>query len=231
MLAENPGPIEIVNAFLKEEHEDNRRFLADCERWFGRTVTVLRDVKYGASAREVFRRERYLNGPKGAPCTRVLKRKLLASVELPGDVLVLGYDASEQERLDDFLDRYPERIVRAPLIERGLTKPDCQAIVERAGIELPITYRQGGNNANCIGCVKGGEGYWNWVRRTYPDDFEEMAQIEQDIGPGAFLFRHRTGPLKGRRFSLRELDPGAGRHDETVPACSFFCELAEESIA
>lgn len=23
----------IVNAFIQEEHEDNRRFLTDCERW------------------------------------------------------------------------------------------------------------------------------------------------------------------------------------------------------
>ena len=142
-------------------------------------------------------------------------------------MLILGYDAGEADRLDDFRQRYPERPVRAPLIELGLSKEDCLALVERAGIDLPITYRQGGNNANCIGCVKGGEGYWNWVRRTYPDDFEEMAQIEQDIGPGAFLFRHRKGPLKGQRFSLRELDPAAGRHDEPMPSCSFFCEQAE----
>lgn len=230
MLAERPGPLLIVNAFLKEEHADNRRFLADCERWFGEPVTVLRDVKYGALAREVFRRERYLNGRDGAPCTRALKRRLLDSIAQPDDVLVLGYDADEPDRLDDFCERYPKRQVRAPLIERGLTKPDCQAIIERAGIVLPITYRQGGNNANCIGCVKGGEGYWNWVRRTYPADFEEMATIEQEIGPSAYLFRHRDGPLKDKRFSLRELDPTAGRHNETVPACSFFCDIAEQDI-
>ena len=35
--------VEIINAFIAEEDDDNRRFLADCERWFGRTVTVLRD--------------------------------------------------------------------------------------------------------------------------------------------------------------------------------------------
>jgi hypothetical protein len=229
MLTERPGPILIVNAYIKEEPEDNRRFLADCEKWFGEAVTVLRDTKYGASAREVFRRERYLKGPEGAPCTRALKRKVLDAIALPGDVLVLGYDAAEEDRLDDFRDRYPERPVRAPLIERGLSKEDCQAMIERAGIMLPESYRKGGNN--CIGCVKGGQGYWNWVRREYPADFEEMAQIEQDIGPSAFLFAHRTGPLEGQRFSLRELDPTAGRHNETVPACSFFCDIAEKEIA
>lgn len=39
----------IINAFIADEDADNRRFLVDCERWFGRAITVLRDEKYGAS--------------------------------------------------------------------------------------------------------------------------------------------------------------------------------------
>ena len=35
--------VQIINAFLANEHEDNRRFALDCEAWFGRPVTVLRD--------------------------------------------------------------------------------------------------------------------------------------------------------------------------------------------
>jgi len=50
-LAEFPDAV-IINAFVKEENEDNRRFLADCEKWFERTVHVLRDEKYGASTDE-----------------------------------------------------------------------------------------------------------------------------------------------------------------------------------
>jgi len=45
--------VVIFNAFVQEEDADNRRFLADCEQWFDHPVTVLRDTKYGASAREV----------------------------------------------------------------------------------------------------------------------------------------------------------------------------------
>ena len=67
-LAEfSPARITIYNAFIVEEEDDNRRFLADCEKWFGHPITVLRDTKYGASAREVWRRERYLKGPMGCP--------------------------------------------------------------------------------------------------------------------------------------------------------------------
>jgi hypothetical protein len=39
----------VVNAYIQEEDEDNRRFLADCEKWFGQPVHQMRDYKYGAS--------------------------------------------------------------------------------------------------------------------------------------------------------------------------------------
>ena len=76
-LAQYGDRCVIVNAFIKNEHEDNRRFLADCEKWFGQTVTVLRDEKYGADIIQVFRRRRFIKGQRGAPCTGELKRKLL----------------------------------------------------------------------------------------------------------------------------------------------------------
>jgi hypothetical protein len=224
--------VVVHNAFLKEEHPDNRRFLADCEQWFGLPVQVVQDTKYGASAREVFRRRRYLMGPRGAPCTKIIKRSLLNSLALPGDLLVLGYTADEQGRLDDWIDANNDKRCEAPLIDAGLTKADVLAIVARAGIELPLMYRLGFHNANCIGCVKGGMGYWNKVREHFPADFEEMAQIQESIGPGANFFRQRSGPLKGQRFTLRELRPDQGRYpDEPSIECGASCEFGEDVIA
>ena len=48
--------VRVVNAFIANEDADNRRFLADCEKWFERPITVLRDMKYGATAAEVWRK-------------------------------------------------------------------------------------------------------------------------------------------------------------------------------
>lgn len=59
--------VQILNAYLANEHADNRRFLADCEAWFARPVTVLRDEKYGADIIKVFRRERFMKNQYGAP--------------------------------------------------------------------------------------------------------------------------------------------------------------------
>lgn len=227
-LAQHGDKCVIVNAYLKNEHPDNRRFLADCERWFGRMVTVLRDEKFGADIVQVFRRKRFMKGLAGAPCSRELKRKLLAKWKQPGDVMVFGYTAEEAERLDDFLERNPDRPVLAPLIDAGLGKEDCKAMVQRAGIELPLMYRMGYDNANCIGCVKGGVGYWRAIREDFPDEFEELAKVQDEIGEGAFLFRNRA---TGVRYGLRDIPPGPARRNEALPSCSFFCEMAEQEYA
>lgn len=227
-LAQYGDRCVIVNAYVKQEHEDNRRFLADCERWFGQPVIVLRDERYGADIIRVFRERGYMKGMAGAPCTTNLKRKLLDKWKQPGDVMVFGYTAEEADRLEDFRDRNPDRPVLAPLIDAGLTKDDCKAMVQRAGIELPLMYRLGYDNANCIGCVKGGEGYFRAIREDFPAQFEELAAVQDEIGEGAFLFRNRA---TGVRYGLRDIPPGPVRRNEALPACSFFCELAEQEYA
>lgn len=230
-LAEYGERAVIVNAFIANEHPDNRRFLSDCEAWFGKSITVLRDEKYGADVIEVFRRTRWIKGRDGASCTMRIKRGLLRTFEQPGDVLVLDFTAEEQDRWDNFREDWPDRPAIAPLIERGLTKTDCKAMMERAGLVLPFMYLQGYDNANCIGCVKGGAGYFRAIREDYPDEFKRIADIEQEIGPGAYILRHRSGPLKGQRFPLHELREGPAWRNEALPACGLFCETAEREYA
>jgi hypothetical protein len=226
-LAQHPDAL-ILNAEIVNEHPDNRRFLLDCEKWFGKPVKVLRDEKYGADVIEVFRQVRFIKGQRGASCTTRLKRGLLRTFEQPGDVLVLGFTAEEQDRYDDWLENWPDRPVLVPLIERGLTKEDCKAMVERAGIELPAMYRMGYENANCIACVKGGIGYFRAIREDFPAEFERLAQVEAEIGEGAWILRHRSGPLKGQRFPLHELPAGPAIRNEALPSCGLFCETAEQ---
>lgn len=219
--------VQIVNAFLMEEHPDNRRFAVDASAWFGREITTLRNEKYNASAIQVWRRRQFIKGHRGAPCSLELKRKLLDEWKRPGDVMVFGYTMEEADRLDDFRERNPDRPVLAPLIERGLGKDDCKAMIERAGIQLPYMYRLGYDNANCIGCPKGGEGYWRAIRQDFPDHFEAVCLVQDEIGPGSWFLRYRSGPLINQRFPLRDLPAGEPRRNEALPSCSFFCEAAE----
>ncbi len=231
-LAQYGDRCVILNAFIANEDEDNRRFLVDCEKWFGQQITVLRDEKYGADINKVFRQVGFIKGRNGAACTTRIKRNLLRGFEQPGDILVLGYTVEEQWRLDDFLEKWPDRPMISPLIERGLTKEDCKAMVQRAGIALPSQYERGYQNANCKTCVKGGLAYFRAVREDFPEEFEELA-ISEDIvaalhGDNARILRHRSGPLKGQRFALRELPPGPIDRSDAPPECGIFCELAEQ---
>lgn len=219
--------VQIINAFLTNEHEDNRRFLLDCQEWFGQEIVQLRDKKYGADIIQVFLRERFMKGRNGAPCTKLLKRRLLDAWKQQGDVMVFGYTAEEVGRLEDFRDRNPDRPVIAPLIDAGLEKEDCKAMILRAGIELPYMYLKGYDNANCIGCVKGGEGYFRAIREDFPAQFEVLCQVQDELGTGSYLHRNRK---TNERYSLRDLGDGPIRRNEKLPACSFFCEIAESEL-
>lgn len=234
-LAQHPEAV-VLNAFIENECSDNRRFLADCERWMGRSFTIVRDEKYGANVNTVFRKVGFIKGRKGAACTTRIKRGLLRQFERPGDVLVLGYTADEQDRLDDWHEAWPDRQIEAPLIERGLTKSDCKAMVLRAGIVLPLQYRKGYKNANCKVCVKGGEKYFRAARLDHPEEFEEVCQSEDFVaalhGDNARLLRYRSGPLKGQRFALRDLShDGPMDRADAPPECGLMCEMAEQEYS
>lgn len=108
-------------------------------------------------------------------------------------------------------------------------------MVLRAGIELPAQYRRGYANANCKVCIKGGMGYMRAAREDFPEEFEEVCKSEDYVhslhGDDARLFRHRSGPLKGRRFALRDLPPGPADRNDGPPECGLFCEMAEQEYS
>jgi hypothetical protein len=162
-----------------------------------------------------------------AACTEELKRMTAEMAQRPGDVIVMGYTVEEQHRFDRVRKRNPGEVIVAPLIDANLTKADCLAIVERAGIALPVMYRLGFRNNNCIGCPRGGMGYWNHIRRHFPETFDRMARLERELGH-AMLPDGKTG----RRVFLDELDPDRGHHpSEPEIECSVMCALAEQDIA
>lgn len=220
--------VEVVNAFIAAEHPDNRRFLADCEAWFGRSITVLRDERYGADPARVWIAKRFIANRQGAPCSKAIKGSVLDAYD-SGLPMVVGYDADEADRLDRFIDANPHKIVIAPLIEDGVTKDECRRRIAAAGIALPTPYLQGFDNSNCLKCPKGGLWYWNMIRRHYPENFEEVATIQDRLGPGSYFLSDRRGG--GRvRVSLRMLHPDAGRQQDERPiSCGGLCEMPEQT--
>ncbi len=223
-IVESKTPVEVVYCHVKEEHLDNLRFMRDCEKWFGQSIKVIKNNKYNGSIYEVFLKRKYIVGIAGAPCTVHLKKDMRKAFELPNDRQIFGYTAEEQDRVDRFIDANNDVNLWSILIDKGLNKSDCLAIIDRAGIELPIMYKLGYQNNNCIGCVKGGLGYWNKIRHDFPEQFNKMAEIEKTIG--AKILKH-----KGERIWLTELPLNVGDYPtEQNIECGIFCHMAEEDI-
>ena len=216
-----------------EEHPDNKRFLAECQDWFNHPITIMGNDEYGRSIYEVFRRTRYLKGPSGAACTRLLKKEVRKQFEQPGDIQVFGYTIEEQNRLDSFVDANPDVNVWAPLIENKVTKQDCLALIHKAGIRLPDMYALGYRNNNCVGCVKGEAGYWNKVRVDFPDAFQRMSDMETHLGR-TVCKREWTedGKRKLERIALKDLPPELGRYSaEADIECGIVCEYVDSRFA
>jgi hypothetical protein len=225
----NPLPLVVARIAIADEHEDNDRFSDECAQWFGVPIVTLTATKYAAGGDvatldEVARIERYMSGPKGAACTRVLKKEVRYAFESPHDVQVFGYTAEEQGRVDRFIDGNAYVKIWPILVEKGLMKSDCKAMLERAGIRLAAMYELDYYNNNCIGCWKGGAGYFNKIRVDFPLVFQDRVRQSRALGV-------RLVKFEGKRIFLDELPPDAGDYPtEQEVECGIFCELAEREM-
>lgn len=214
--------VRIVNTPIAEEDNDNRRFLADVQSWLNVPIELAINSKFpNCSAVEVWDKRSYMSGPKGAPCTLELKKEARYQYERRNkiDWHVLGFTYDEKTRHDNFILSERENVLPI-LIDAKLRKTDCYKIISRAGIELPLSYRQGYPNANCKGCVKASSPtYWNHVRRVDPDVFVARAEQSRRIGA-------RLVSVKGERIFLDELLPDAKGYKMKSAdfECGIFCE-------
>jgi hypothetical protein len=219
--------VNIKYCETNSEHHDNHRFMLDCEKWYGKKITALKSERY-VDIWDVFEKTGWLVGPSGARCTTELKKKVRQNNSDIADVNIFGFDVSEVARIERFKKNNPEIKIMTPLIDAGLSKPDCMQIIKNAGIEIPEMYRLGYPNANCIGCVKGGAGYWNKIRKDFPAVFDRMSKVERKMNVA--IIKKQEGK-KTHRIFLDELPPDAGDMQmEIFPECSLFCyqDMKEE---
>jgi hypothetical protein len=210
--------VRLFYMVIDSAHEDNDRFISDCERWIGVPIERRRSSKY-VDQFDVIKRTGYVNGAAGARCTKELKKDVRKSIEQEFDYegQVFGFEFSQKEvnRAIRFAQQYPSSKPVYPLIDSKMSKSMCADLLLRNGIRLPAMYDLGFHNNNCIGCVKGGKGYWNHIRKHFPDVYDRMASLEREVGHSC---------IKGRY--LDEMSESEGRHDPPiVPDCGTFCEI------
>lgn len=236
-LRDEPDAL-VVHCDTGSEDEDNARFRADVGRWLNREIVILKNEEF-EDTHAVYRKRRYMSGIAGAPCTGDLKVWPRMQFQQPGDVHVFGYTADQQdvERFANFGKNYPDLIAKAPLIERGVTKAACLAMMEGAGIKPPRTYAMGFPNANCLkrGCVKAtSPDYWALFRQQFPDRFAETAALARELGCRLVILDREKlpdGRTKNIRGFIDEIPADQPTLNPIAPACDFLCHIAGQDMA
>lgn len=199
-------------------HPDNKRFLKQCEKWFGQKIEIYKSERF-SDPLDVAKKRRWLNGIGGAKCTTELKKKLRFKIEKENDysAQVFGFEYGKREinRALRFVEQYPDTRPVFPLIQRKLKKRECLHILERAGIARPAMYAMGYKNNNCIGCFKGATGYWNKIRIDFPDVFDKTAKLERELGASC---------INGKFLDEIPMDAGHTLK-EIMPSCDIVCDL------
>lgn len=225
VLAENVDKWIYID--VADQHPDSMRFIRDCESSMDITIEILKSDKY-VDVADVCRQHRMINSPWGAACTGMLKKAVRKQWEneqyakgITDLTYVWGYDVEEKRRAERIKENFPEFEHEFPLIDKGLSKQAVHGLFDKMfGFPRPKMYELGYSNNNCIGCVKGGMGYWNKIRKDFPEVFEARAELEREIGHSC---------ING--VFLDELDPKAGRvENEIMTDCDILCHITYNEL-
>lgn len=212
---------------IADQHSDSMRFIKDCEKAIGKHIEILKSNEYRC-VEDCIRAAGVIKMPGGfAPCTNWLKKRIRKQWEYEHKgydlCYVWGFDLKEKNRAERTIESNPQARHEFPLIEKSLSKEDVHGLFERTfDFARPQMYELGYPNNNCIGCIKGGMGYWNKIRVDFPEIFESRAKLEREIGHS--ILKDKDGPIY-----LDELDPDRGNmNTEIFPDCGIMCYLAEK---
>ena len=208
----------VMYTHIDDQHPDTMRFVKDCEAWFGKPVEIwqspLKSVDNTCRYASFIRSR---NG--GAACTQRLKRNVRKEFEAAHEGalrIVWGMDYGERERCERIRQSMPRHEHVFPLVDAMMTKAHAHEVLRASGLKRPATYDLGFHNNNCMGCLKGGMGYFNLVRVLAPEVFWKRSKLERDL----------NFPIIGKGIWLDELDPDRGRHAGPIcDDCGIMCEL------
>lgn len=217
LAVEKYPDLQIIYIDIDDQHKDSIRFVKDCERWFGKEILILKSIYKNVN--DVCETFGWINGIHFAKCSSILKKRVRKEWELENNPThyVWGFDCSKRElnRKDRLVKAMPQFTHLFPLIDNNITKEMAHGMLQYAGIKRPMMYDLGYPNNNCIGCVKGGIGYWNKIKIDFPNVFQERIKLEETVGSTC---------IKG--IYLKDLPIDKGRNLEPIlEDCGIFCEI------
>lgn len=232
--------VRVVFIDTRNEDEDTYRFFIECQRWYGRDIEVISNVRYNR-IEDVWRRYNSLNVANGAICSSELKRDVRRKFTTANKFShqAFGFDIDESRRAKSMKMNNAETKPIFPLLLYGYSKKECIKIIEDAGIEVPRAYHLGLNNNNCLqtGCIQGGVGYWQKIKELFPEKFEAMANMEHELtekkGAPVTMLRSKGSPLFLKPHPSYPLHADIsivkGRTPEPLMECNGFCGVNDLS--
>lgn len=216
-----PGSVTLLTADTRAEDDDNWRFGREVATELGCEWVILAD---GRTPMQAGRDERCVPNNRMAVCSRILKRQLLDKYRAEhfdpaGTIVYLGYDWTEQHRVDAARKHWAPWTVECPLTSPPyLWKNQLLDLFRERGIEPPRLYGQGFQHANCGGaCVRGGQAQWSLLLRVNRPRYLEWEAEEEatrgllgkDVSIMREEVRREVRPLTLRKFRERvDIQPG-----------------------
>lgn len=227
-LAENVD--EWIYIDIEDQHCDSIRFIKDCEKAIGKPIKILMSNEYRC-VEDCIKCSGVIKLQNGfAPCTNWLKMRIRKKWEYEHKnydlTYVWGFDFNEKMRAQRMIESNIHVKHEFPLIDNYLSKQDVHGLFDRLfDFKRPFMYELGYPNNNCIGCIKGGMGYWNKIRVDFPEVFKKRAELERIIGHSILKEKN------GKPLYLDELEPYRGNIDcEIFPDCGIMCYLVDTKL-
>jgi len=171
-------PQSLIFADTGAEHPETYRFIEEYAKPFvasygGEFITV-RNPKY-PSLKDMALADRIIPARTHRWCTdkfkvRPIRRHLGEQANLHCRQMI-GMDANEQSRAKPSGHPGIENVF--PLIERGIDRPGCKAIIQEA--RLPVPRKSG-----CYFCPFQSKGQWIELKQEYPELFRIAVEIERN---------------------------------------------------
>lgn len=235
---------EFIFIDTKNEDEDTYRFKKDCENWYKKEIKTISEIgeKYN-SIQDVWKTHKSLNVAHGAICSYKLKRIAREKWEKKNKYnhQAFGFDINEKNRAISLKLNHPNTKPIFPLLMYGYTKEECFKVLLENNIKIPNMYSFGFKNNNCFktGCVQGGIGYWQKMKKEFPEKFNKMADIEHELtdlrGAPVTMLKDQSKKAKREKNTLLFLKPHKdfpnvkdismikGREPKPLFECNGFC--------
>jgi len=200
---------DLVFADTLIEDGDLYRFNLDIARAVGKEIVTLTD---GRTPWDVFADKKWIGNTRTAHCSTELKTKpvkaYLAENAKEGDVMVLGMDWSEMDRLERAQKHWSMPVVSI-LNDFNIGRDKFDGLLEKYGIEKPRLYKLGFLHNNCGGfCCKAGQAQFKMLLDRFPERYkwheEQMIIATDKIGETARPFLRVTINKQLNYLTLKE---------------------------